>query len=106
MNYINKSGHDVQISIPGRDPIEWIVVKKGEIKDLPISQSRAAKNGLYTEERWAEMTKEKEAEEKEKVKAEESSIGHVKVETKKIADEPKEASQDQGKSEKKSKKKK
>lgn len=84
MKYKNVSGKDVQISIPKSNPVQWIVVKKGETKDLPISEHRAKLNGLYTEERLDEIAKEKEAEEEEKVKAEESSIGHVKVETKKI----------------------
>lgn len=86
MEYINKSKMDVQISVPNSNPVEWIVVKMGEKKDLPISERRAALNGLYTEAKLAAMTKEREVEEKEKVKAEESSIGHVKVETKKIED--------------------
>ncbi len=88
MKYINKSGEDVQISIPRSNPVEWIVIKKGETKDLPISESRAALNGLYTEEKLSEMNKEAKEEDEKKVEAEVSSIGHKKIETKQIA-EPK-----------------
>lgn len=84
--YVNKSGKDVQVSIPKSNPIEWIVIKKGQKKDIPISEHRAGLNGLYTVAKLKELAEEKKAEEDEQVKAEESSIGHVKVETKKIAD--------------------
>ncbi len=85
MKYINKSGEDVQVSVPGSNPVQWIVIKKGEKKDLPISESRAALNGLYTPAKLKEVAEEAKAEKDKQVEAEESSIGHVKVETKKIA---------------------
>jgi len=75
---------DKQVSIPNSVPVEWIVILEGVKKDLPISERNAELNGLYTEERWAEMQKEKD-EEEEKIEAESSSIGHVKLETKKVA---------------------
>lgn len=88
MEYINKSGEDKQVSIPGSNPIEWIVIKKNEKKDLPISERTAELNGLYTPAKLKEMSDEANAEVDKQVKAESSSIGHKKIETKKIA-EPK-----------------
>ena len=103
MKYTNRSGKDVQISVPESNPVEWIVIKKGETEDLPISQRRAALNGLYTEERWDQLVKE-DAETK-KVEAEKSSIGHVKIETKKVKEKVKDKDKVKKTSEKESKKK-
>ncbi len=85
--YVNRSGEDVQVSIPGSNPVQWIVIKENEKKDLPISESRAALNGLYTLAKLKELAEETKVEEDKQVKAEESSIGHMKVKTKKIAEE-------------------
>jgi hypothetical protein len=85
MEYKNIRDKDVIVSIPLSVPVHWVVVKKGETKELSISSVYAEKFGLYTEAKVKRMDEEKEAQKKidaEQVEAEELSIGSAKIETK------------------------
>lgn len=95
MKYINKTGKDVQMNLPRTSPVEWVVVKEGESKEINVTESYAARFGLYTEEEHKALEEEKTKE--EEVVPEESSIGEVKVETKKVKETKKKTSKKKSK---------
>ena len=84
MKYINATKQDIQMNLPKTMPVQWVVVKVGETEDIDVDVAYAKRFGLLTNDTLKEMAMEEKVE-KERVEAEESKIGEVVGETKKIA---------------------